>query len=88
MGAIGGLAHEIVQSGGKFMFPDVDDSNGNYCLGGLFGIVAGGAAGVLLIESLGVITVGRLLIATAFSAGLAFKGIADGPAPSTQPSSS
>jgi len=37
-GAIGGLMHEIVQSKGTYMLPNTDDK-GNFCLGGLFGLI-------------------------------------------------
>jgi hypothetical protein len=76
-GAIGGLVHEIVQSNGTYMLPHMDTANSNFCLGGLIGIISGGAAGVIMVEGLTVTTLSRQLIALAFTAGLALKGVAD-----------
>lgn len=87
-GALGGLAHEIVQSKGEIIFPSWD--KGNYCLGGLVGLIAGGTAGLLAYQGLmgnaGVI-VNTKLIVTALLAGLAVKGIADAPNPGPSPDS-
>lgn len=81
-GAIGGLAHEIVQSGGKYILPNCDE-RGNFVLGGLVGIVTGGVAGLLLFEGLlgASVAANPELVVGAFLAGLAVKGIADAPNP-------
>jgi len=83
VGALGGLAHEIVQSGGKYILPNKDE-NGDFCLGGLVGIISGGTAGVLTYQGLlatAPVTVSTKLVVTALIAGLAVKGIADAPNP-------
>ena len=82
-GALGGLAHEIVQSGGKYILPTTD-ATGNFCLGGLIGIITGGIAGLLTYQGLlGTVsvTVSAKLAVAALIAGLAVKGIADAPNP-------
>lgn len=82
-GALGGLAHEIVQSGGKYVLPNSDEK-GNFVLGGLIGIITGGVAGLLLYQGfLGTppIVVDAKLGVGALLAGLAVKGIADAPNP-------
>ena len=83
-GALGGLSHEIVQSGGKFILPTTDESN-NFCLGGLVGIIEGGVAGLLAYQGLlgtghGVL-VSMQLVVTSIAGGFAVKGIADAPNP-------
>jgi hypothetical protein len=83
-GALGGLFHEIIQSGGKYILPDLDES-GNFVLGGLIGIITGGVAGLLLYEGLlgpGSVVLDAKLAVGAIVAGLAVKGIADAPNPS------
>jgi hypothetical protein len=87
-GALGGLAHEMVQSGGKFILPGTEDHN--FCLGGLVGMVEGGVAGLLTYQGLlgtAGVTVSSKLVVTAIVAGFALKGIADAPNPSTTPTS-
>lgn len=82
-GALGGLAHEIVQSGGKYILPNTDQK-GNFCLGGLMGIITGGTAGLLTYQGLlgtAPVTVSMKLLVEALIAGLAVKGIADAPNP-------
>jgi len=77
-GAIGGLVHEIVQSKGTYILPNTDDK-GNFCLGGLIGVITGGLAGLILYQGLNTstgLTVSGELI-PAFLAGLALKGVAD-----------
>jgi hypothetical protein len=79
-GALGGLAHEIVQSQGKFMLPNTDDS-GNFCLGGLVGVVEGAVAGLLAYQGLlGTapgLHVTMQLILVSIVGGFAAKGVAD-----------
>jgi hypothetical protein len=82
-GALGGLAHEVVQSGGKYVYPNVDEK-GNFCLGGLMGIISGGTAGLLTYQGLlgtGPVTVSTKLVVAALIAGLAVKALADAPNP-------
>jgi protein-S-isoprenylcysteine O-methyltransferase Ste14 len=85
IGAIGGLVHEIAQSKGTAFFPDTDNSqqkkNGESYLGGLLGILLGGAAGLVALSvSNAPTSVSTQMIATAFAAGVALKGIADSAA--------
>jgi len=87
VGAIGGLVHEIIQSGGKYVLPSTDQ-NQNFCLGGLVGIISGIVAGVVLFEGLSITTVSQQLIALAFTAGVALKGVADAPNPTKSTSTS
>lgn len=94
-GALGGLAHEIVQSGGKYILPTTDDT-GNFCLGGLIGIIVGGTAGVTTYQGLlgtastAVVAPDARLVVAALLAGLAVKGVADAanPKPSSNSTSS
>ena len=89
-GAIGGLLHEIVQSQGKYILPNTD-ATGNFCLGGLIGIITGVVAGFILYQGLNATsaaTVSGMLFAEAFLAGLAAKGVADAINPPTQPAAS
>jgi hypothetical protein len=84
VGAIGGLVHEIAQSKGTAFFPDTDNpqqnKNESY-LGGLLGILLGGAAGLVALSvSSAPTSVSIQMIATAFAAGVALKGIADSAA--------
>jgi hypothetical protein len=88
-GAIGGLIHEIAQSQGTYVLPNTDDK-GNLCLGGLFGIIGGGVAGLLAYKGLTVTTgiaVSQQLFIGALLAGLAFKGFADAVNPPSKQSS-
>ncbi len=80
-GAIGGLAHEIAQSKGKFFFPDTQ-KDGVY-LGGLSGLVLGGVAGLLILAQTKPGDTQALIIA-AFSAGLSLKGISEAAASNPQ----
>jgi hypothetical protein len=85
-GALGGLAHELVQSKGTYILPHTDDT-GNFCLGGLFGIVSGGLAGLIMYSGLNLtvgIRVSGQLFTQAFLAGLATKGVADAVQPPKQ----
>jgi hypothetical protein len=77
VGALGGLSHELVQSQGKYMLPACDDK-GNYCLGGLVGLLEGGIAGVILLQGQTIpIANPQTLLISAFLAGLALKGVSD-----------
>ena len=83
VGALGGLAHEIAQSGGKILFFQKYE-DGVY-LGSLAGMVLGAVAGVLIIRGhwiesssgaqVSVCTV--QLTYEIFTAGLALKGISE-----------
>jgi len=90
--ALGGIVHEIAQTGGKFMLPGMDaDNPKNVYLGGLYGLIAGGVAGLLLVQgsSTPVVTQGATsgltatLLSEAFLAGLALKGVSEAVADQT-----
>ncbi len=88
-GAIGGLMHEIVQSQGKYIVPTTD-STGNFCLGGLIGVITGAVAGFILysgFSATSAVSVSGWLFTEAFLAGLAAKGVADAvnPPPANPP---
>lgn len=76
IGATGGLIHEFAQSNGKFVLPQTDKDN-NWYLGGLFGLVAGGISGIILVQGLAETVVTTRLVGEAFLAGLGLKGFAD-----------
>jgi len=92
VGALGGLAHEIVQSKGTSFLPDTQSSGQNAgkkdnsgsqenYLGGLLGLILGGAAGLLTLSATSATSgVSTELVVTAFSAGVALKGISDAAA--------
>jgi len=79
MGGLGGMAHEIAQSGGRILFFQ-SNKDGVY-LGSIAGVVLGAIAGILVVK--GDITGDVLSISTfqltfdTFVAGLAFKGVAE-----------
>lgn len=83
VGALGGLVHEIAQSGGKILFFQKHD-DGLY-LGALAGMVLGAVAGILVIRGhLVFSTTGASLSAgtiqisyEVFTAGLALKGVTE-----------
>src|SRR5262245_5884729 len=83
VGALGGLAHEIVQSGGKIMFFQRRE-DGVY-LGSIAGMALGTVAGVLVVRShlpavTGVDATPALMTELAyeiFLAGLALKGVSE-----------
>ena len=79
VGGFGGLIHEIAQSNGKFMLPRRDaNKNDDYIyLGGLFGLVAGGVAGLIFAEGQTVVGITTSLLSESFLAGLGLKGFAD-----------
>lgn len=112
VGALGGLVHEISQSGGTAFLPGTgqpkhdtgkahalapgaagagggDGASGESYLGGLVGIILGGAAG-LLVLSTSYSFVTTQLVVSAFGAGVALKGISDsaGSPKSNKPSHS
>jgi hypothetical protein len=84
VGAIGGLVHEIAQSSGKYVLPNLRiDSNNctqDVCLGGLYGLISGGVAGLLLLRGMGQTIVSPQVLSEAFLAGVAVKGITDAAA--------
>jgi len=83
VGAIGGLVHEIAQSGGKIMFFQREE-DGMY-LGSLAGAVLGAVAGILVVRGdLIASATGTALTVTetqltyeVFMAGLALKGVTE-----------
>jgi hypothetical protein len=77
VGAIGGLAHELIQSQGKYMLPATDEK-GNLSLGGLVGLIEGGIAGIILLQGQTIpIADPHSVLISAFLAGLALKGVSD-----------
>jgi uncharacterized membrane protein YccC len=76
VGALGGLVHEIAQSQGQYMTPHTDTS-GNFVLGGLMGLVNGGIAGLLLMQSQPTTQNLVPFMIEVFLAGLALKGVND-----------
>jgi hypothetical protein len=81
VGALGGITHELFQSQGKFMMPQYDKAKGEYYLGGLFGLIEGGVAGLILAQGKpGSLSLFQLL-SEAFLAGLALKGVAEAVTP-------
>jgi len=98
VGALGGLAHEIAQSKGTAFLPDTsssgqantkpDSNKEESYLGGLVGLILGGAAGLLTISTTSATTsVSTQFVVTAFSAGVALKGISDAAASPSKKSS-
>ncbi|PYV09829.1 MAG: hypothetical protein DMG23_09690 [Acidobacteria bacterium] len=83
VGALGGLAHEIAQSGGKIMFFQ-RHQDGMY-LGSLAGMVLGAVAGILVIRGHLVSTANGTALSVSmvqldyeiFTAGLALKGVTE-----------
>lgn len=74
-GAIGGLGHEFVQSGGTISFFKVKE-DGVY-LGSMAGIVIGAIAGLLFIRALAPPVDVNILLVESLLAGLGFKGVAE-----------
>ncbi|HYB75507.1 MAG TPA: hypothetical protein VEC08_00975 [Nitrososphaerales archaeon] len=98
VGALGGLVHEISQSKGTAFLPDTTSSgqggggagsnDTESYLGGLLGLILGGAAGFLTLSAVSAsATVSVQFVVAAFSAGAAFKGIADAAASPSKTSS-
>ena len=81
VGALGGITHELFQSQGKFMMPQYDKAKGEYYLGGLFGLIEGGVAGMILAQGNTVNPISIQLLSEAFLAGLALKGVAEAVTP-------
>ena len=79
VGGLGGLAHELAQSGGKILFFE-RKLDGIY-IGSLAGVVLGAAAGLLAVRGLIISPAAQLgstqLIYEAFLAGLALKGVTE-----------
>ena len=90
VGALGGLAHEIAQSGGKILFFE-RKLDGIY-LGSLAGAILGGVAGLLAIRGLIIdpasIPSNTELIYQAFIAGMALKGVTEAAGGQAIPSGS
>jgi hypothetical protein len=79
VGALGGIVHELAQSNGRFILPHEDEDlqgKGVY-LGGLFGLISGGVAGLILAQGLPEGEVSTRLLSEAFLAGLGLKGFAE-----------
>lgn len=79
LGATGGVFHEVAQSNGKFILPQ-RDAEGNWYLGALFGLMAGGVTGLILVQGLSETTLTSRFVSEAFLAGLGMKGFADATA--------
>jgi len=80
VGAFGGIVHEIAQSSGKFFLPGVGD--GYLYLGGLFGLLEGGVAGLILATNLlnpasSTLAPTTVLISISFLAGVGIKGFSE-----------
>ena len=79
VGALGGLVHEIAQSGGKILFFE-KKQDGLY-LGSVAGMVLGAVAGILVVRGhlIGeVANVGMVQLSyEVFTAGLALKGVTE-----------
>jgi len=78
VGGLGGLVHEIAQSGGKILF--FERKLDGFYLGGLAGVVLGAAAGLLAVR--GFLTGNAevdevVIIYEAFLAGMALKGVTE-----------
>jgi hypothetical protein len=52
VGALGGIVHEVAQSNGKVIVPKPGENSGDVYLGGLFGLIAGAMAGLLVAQGL------------------------------------
>lgn len=87
-GALGGLVHEVFQSGGKFAMPQlqqpqnksksqVDSQNASWYLGSISGLLFGAVAGLLLAQNITPPSGAVAFAAQAFFAGLALKGVAE-----------
>jgi len=81
VGALGGLAHEIAQSGGKIAF--FQRYQDGFYLGSVAGMVLGAVAGLLVVRGLDAGLAGSGATTTtqlaydAFIAGLALKGVTE-----------
>ena len=78
MGALGGLIHEIAQSGGKILFFEKQEDG--YYLGSIAGMALGAVAGILVVRGqlVGIENANMTDIAIeVFMAGLGLKGIAE-----------
>ncbi len=81
MGALGGVVHEVAQSKGTIVFPR-PDLNGDYYLGALYGLVAGGIAGLILAQGVPAsASATTQLVSEAFFAGLGLKGFSEAVTP-------
>jgi len=87
--ALGGIVHEIAQSGGAFVMPGKSPNDPmNVYLGSLYGLIAGGIAGLLLVSGQNLVqatqSISTTLLSEAFLAGLGLKGISEAVADQTQ----
>jgi hypothetical protein len=74
-GALGGLVHEIFQSGGQFAMPQKKDDA--WYLGSLAGLLFGALAGIILSQSVKPSSDPTTFVIQAFLAGVALKGVAE-----------
>jgi hypothetical protein len=78
VGALGGIVHEVAQSSGKVIIPKPDEKSGDVYLGGLFGLIAGGVAGLLVVQGLpDVAPISNSWLSQFFLAGLGLKGFSE-----------
>jgi len=80
LGSIGGLVHELFQSGGKILF-FVKKEDGLY-MGALAGMVLGGVSGIIAARSIMPVDAAQLqsLAYDTFLAGVGMKGLAEAAA--------
>jgi hypothetical protein len=87
-GIVGGIAHEIAQSGGKVIIPTTEPG-GDLFLGSLAGAALGVVAGILSLHGVSLVnqTPDSMIniVVTSLSAGLGLKGIADVDPTQTKP---
>jgi hypothetical protein len=81
-GSVGGAAAANA-AGGTTNPPTGASASGESYLGGLLGIILGGAAGLLILSTTSGPTVNPQFVVTAFAAGIALKGISDAAASPT-----
>jgi hypothetical protein len=78
-GIVGGIAHEIAQSGGRVVTPTAED--GSIQLGTLVGAALGVVAGILSLHGVPVTSTNpgdaMNVVVTALAAGVGLKGLAD-----------
>ncbi len=78
VGALGGIVHELAQSSGKIIVPKTDTGSRDIYLGGLFGLISGGVAGLLIAQSLpDNAQITNSWLSQFFLAGLSLKGFSE-----------